>query len=248
MPLFDHFPYSNLHELNLDWVLKKLKDVDKAQTAAEDVLALVERAETAAESAEEDATSAHADATAAASSEENAAIYAGRAESAESLCSTSLTDTLRAAGEAANARAFAVAAKEDAEAAKDLAVGAKNDAAGSATAAAGSAAAALADANRAQAYGASTGVAALEGSITSQSSQDVSLADGTYIIVYFGTDTQNSSGIYMFTIAGSTMVRRSLVHTGANIIMSTTAANTVRIVNYMADGSMRYLIMGYMEV
>lgn len=29
MSLFDQFPYTNLHELNLDWVVRKLKEVSK---------------------------------------------------------------------------------------------------------------------------------------------------------------------------------------------------------------------------
>ena len=28
MGLFDHFPYTNFHELNLDWLLKKYKELD----------------------------------------------------------------------------------------------------------------------------------------------------------------------------------------------------------------------------
>ena len=36
MGLFEQFPYSNFHELNLDWILKKLKELDKKVDSIED--------------------------------------------------------------------------------------------------------------------------------------------------------------------------------------------------------------------
>jgi hypothetical protein len=29
MGMFDHFPYTNFHELNLDWILQALKEIEK---------------------------------------------------------------------------------------------------------------------------------------------------------------------------------------------------------------------------
>ena len=29
MGLFEHFPYTNFHDLNLDWIIQALKDLDK---------------------------------------------------------------------------------------------------------------------------------------------------------------------------------------------------------------------------
>ena len=29
MPVFENFPYTNFHDLNLDWILNKVKDLDK---------------------------------------------------------------------------------------------------------------------------------------------------------------------------------------------------------------------------
>lgn len=37
MGLFDGFPFSNLHELNLDWIISKLKDVEKVKEATDKV-------------------------------------------------------------------------------------------------------------------------------------------------------------------------------------------------------------------
>ena len=27
MPLFNHFPYTNMHELNVDWAIEKIKEL-----------------------------------------------------------------------------------------------------------------------------------------------------------------------------------------------------------------------------
>lgn len=36
MGLFEHFPYSNFHEMNLDWILKKIKELDEKVDSIED--------------------------------------------------------------------------------------------------------------------------------------------------------------------------------------------------------------------
>lgn len=36
MGLFEQFPYSNFHELNLDWILKKIKELDEKVDSIED--------------------------------------------------------------------------------------------------------------------------------------------------------------------------------------------------------------------
>lgn len=36
MGLFEQFPYANFHELNLDWILKKIKELDKKVDSIED--------------------------------------------------------------------------------------------------------------------------------------------------------------------------------------------------------------------
>ena len=254
MPLFDHFPYSNLHELNLNWVIGKLKDVDKAQMTAAQAADLLNQVSGKADDAAGSALAAKNSADAAAESQRQADLSAfgalGASDAASGYANTASqakNDAVQAKDDAIAAKDIAVQAKDDAVQAKDDAVSAASDAHSDALDAAGSAADALADANRAQAYGASTGVASLAGSITAQSSDDVSLNDGTYMIIHFGTDSQSSKGINMFTLAGSTMVRRNLLQTGANIVMSTSGANVVHIVNYMTDGDMYYLILGYME-
>lgn len=38
MPLFNNFPYTNFHEMNLDWVIKKVKEIDQISTTVNELL------------------------------------------------------------------------------------------------------------------------------------------------------------------------------------------------------------------
>lgn len=60
MGVFENLPYTNFHELNLDWIIEKLKNIEIPQESAE-------RAEAAAETATEAASQAQTSAEAAAS-------------------------------------------------------------------------------------------------------------------------------------------------------------------------------------
>ena len=254
MPLFDNFPYSNLHELNLDWVIAKLKDVDKAQMTAEEATTLLNQVSGKADEAAASALAAASDASDAHTDALHAKSYADSADAANVSALQAKSDAndsvllakgyrdsaLTASGNADNQALAAYNYKVEAGQSASDAYAAKVDAEAAASAA-------NADANRAQAYGASTGVASLAGTITAQSGDDVSLNDGTYVIIYFGTDAQSSRGMNMFTLHSSTLVSRNLIQSGANVIMSTNGANVLHIVNFMGDGDMKYLILGYME-
>lgn len=254
MGLFDQFPYSNLHELNLDWIISKLKDVDKAQMTAAEATDLLNQVSGKADDAEaaaaaaaldaaaahSDAQNAHDDAAAAHSDAADAAFYKQGSYDASILSKGYRDDAQTASGNADNQALAAYNSKQDAQQAAADALAAK-------IAAQNAASDAHSDANRAQAYGASTGVASLAGTITAQSGDDVSLNDGTYVIIYFGTDAQSSRGMNMFTLHSSTLAARNLIQSGANVIMSTNGANVLHIVNFMGDGDMKYLILGYME-
>ena len=73
MAFFDKFPYTNFQELNLDWIISKVKDItifrDEAKQAAED-------AASSADLASDSATAAHDSADDAAASAAEAAQYA----------------------------------------------------------------------------------------------------------------------------------------------------------------------------
>ena len=253
MPLYDQFPYSNIHELNLNWIISKLKDVDKAQTAAQDVVALVDRAEAAAASAERDAENAHDDADSAnhdwqlaRAASEAAEGYRddalGYKNDAKGYADSAALDADAANRDASDAHTDAVAAAGSASSAHDDAADAHSDA----LAAAGSAAAALADADRAQLYGASTGVMAYAGQISAGSAADVACGDGSYAVIYFADDTDNSSGLIMCTLKNDQVTYRGRViaYNGHNITVVSVASTGLRIINSMGDGDLRFLIVG----
>lgn len=65
MGVFENIPYTNFHELNLDWIIEKLKNIEIPQESAERAEAAAETATAAAETA----TTAAANAAAAALSQ-----------------------------------------------------------------------------------------------------------------------------------------------------------------------------------
>lgn len=78
MGLFDNFPYTNLHEINLDWILNKLRLMDS----------YVKNAEDSANEAASSANEAEASKNAASGSAANAANSAQRAEDAAASIAT----------------------------------------------------------------------------------------------------------------------------------------------------------------
>lgn len=79
MGLFDGFPFSNLHELNLDWILSKLKDVEKVKEATDKVEENVRKTETNVAICDQYRTSAWNDA-------ERAGLSEFRANEAKTVC------------------------------------------------------------------------------------------------------------------------------------------------------------------
>lgn len=82
MGLFEHWPYTNFHDLNLNWIVQKLKGWDDM---AEQVQ---QSAESAAQSATDAAESAESAAGSAESAAQSAADAAGSAESAADIVAT----------------------------------------------------------------------------------------------------------------------------------------------------------------
>lgn len=78
MGLFEHFPYTNFHELNLDWILLKVKkNTEDATAAATDAAEAQTAAQAAADTATDAQTAAEAAADAAGEAAEIAAREAG---------------------------------------------------------------------------------------------------------------------------------------------------------------------------
>ena len=122
MGLFDRFPWVNTHDLNLDWIIQKMKEwgadaaknVAKAETAATNAAAAAEnaattaepyalRAEAAADRAETAKSSAENAQTGAASSAKKALASSGKASNSELNAAASATAAARSAEEAKTA-------------------------------------------------------------------------------------------------------------------------------------------------
>lgn len=141
MGLFDRFPWVNTHELNLNWIIQKMKEWGKesaenvaaARTAAENaatnaanaVVGVAERAEAAADRAETAKTAAETAKTGAETAKTEAITAKTSAESSATKAQSSATkaekafkaSSLSADGAAASANNAAQSAKEAAQAA-----------------------------------------------------------------------------------------------------------------------------------
>lgn len=107
MGLFNHFPYPDTHQLNLDWILETVKNcVDKVtelwtyvkepgtgiQKALTDAQAAAGTAQTAATNAQKSVTDAQTAATSAQTSANNAGQFADNAAESVDLCEQYLAD------------------------------------------------------------------------------------------------------------------------------------------------------------
>lgn len=77
MGLFEHWPYTNFHDLNLNWIISKIKHIE---TAEQSTAASEQAAAASADAAAASAESAHASAENAAASEESAGQSAESAQ------------------------------------------------------------------------------------------------------------------------------------------------------------------------
>lgn len=107
MGLFNHFPYPDTHQLNLDWILETVKNcVDKVaelwtyvkepgtgiQKALTDAQAAAGTAQTAATNAQKSVTDAQTAVTSAQNSANNAGQFADNAAESVDLCEQYLAD------------------------------------------------------------------------------------------------------------------------------------------------------------
>lgn len=123
------FPYSDLHSLNLDWILSKMKDTAaqaaKAVADAANALAQVAEAKAAALSAQTAASNAQ---TAANDASTNAANAAASATAAVNTANAAQTAAQNAQTAAQNAQETATAANSAAQTAQETATAANNTA------------------------------------------------------------------------------------------------------------------------
>lgn len=107
MGVFEHFPYVNYHELNLSWILRKLKELENViGSQIVDIVARAGVAENAqaiadlTDTVEENATTAHNEAAAASQAAAVADTKATNAASAASAAQTTANSAVSAAAAA----------------------------------------------------------------------------------------------------------------------------------------------------
>lgn len=250
------FPNTNLHELNLDWILSRISVIDQTkeevETLAADLPAYTEAAEAAATAANEASETAstvlesvESAATRAANSASSASDSALRAINS-TLSAESYKNSAQSASTSANSAAES--ARNDAEAAEDSATAAGTSAtaaADSATAADTSEANALAYMQRAEAAASTTGFTGLAATINNQTSATMTVGEGDYIIAYDADDDDSSSGLFIIRITGSSTFNGKLItYTGTTGIMLTYDTGVLRIRNIIG-GTVRALLLGF---
>ena len=116
MGVFEHFPYVNYHELNLSWILRKLKELeDVIGTQIVDLVARAGVAENAqaisdlTETVETNATTAHNEAAAAQSTANSAANAASAAQTSANTANAGVTAINTALTPTSESDAFQIA-------------------------------------------------------------------------------------------------------------------------------------------
>ena len=162
------YPYTNFHDINLDWVLEKTKECVEKVGAVESV---AQQAQDSAKTAQTAAETAQAEAERAAQAATNSATVAQEAKATADGIDAKATDALEKAGNAeaqvGSATQAAAAATQAATAATQAAQNATNTAAAAQTAAESAQAAAAAAA--ADAHTAAGSVSEFDGRITAAS-------------------------------------------------------------------------------
>lgn len=114
MALFNHlFPYSNLHDINLDWIISIIKSIDPAVIQALQQLTpdIIEQVTQKVNEAQAAAIAAQSSASEANTAKENAATSAAEAAADATLANADAVRAENAANNAANVVADALAVK-----------------------------------------------------------------------------------------------------------------------------------------
>jgi len=208
MPLFNHWPDVDLSKLNLDWIIMKIKNVEKADAQAQEVLDAAAQILPVVDQIHEDAEAATGAARGAAISMQDAA--------------NSAQSALGSATAAVNAKEAAEASAEEAAASAEEA----SQSAGTASSASNNANnynnAAYENAQRAEQYalraetaGSTAGIHAYEGVLAVNDTITLGLPDGTYLLSWFANDAANSSAQVLINLNTGAMQRRTITYNGS---------------------------------
>ena len=252
MPLFNHFPYLNVQNLNLNWIISKIKGIDEtAETVEELSVNLPAYAETASQAAAAATTAANA-----ADSAANSAVElleqmnadADRAETAADNAESFKSSAESYAGEAQAAASTARDAETGATQAAAEASESANGAAIDANTASNDALRAETAAQRAETAASTEGFTGRSGDIASGSAADIAILPGDYIITYKANDTDSSSGLFMLHVTAAYMadIRKLITYTGSTGITLTvdSSLHTLRIRSTYTQ-AVHWLLLGF---
>lgn len=229
MPLFHNWPYVNLNDLNLNWIISKIKGIDETAKTVEDLSVhlpeYAQSATAAAASASAAAIQARAATTEAQTLRTDCQNYADAAAASATAAASDASDVaglkLACDADAQDAERWAEAAFQDATRAmnaESYATAASTAASNSASQAAGSAASALDYCTRAENAASTEGFTGFSGTLSGNTSQVVNLPAGDYLVTW-STDAEGyARGQAYVRVIGATGSRGISINRNISLI------------------------------
>lgn len=252
MPLFNNFPYLNVQNLNLNWIISKIKGIDQT---AEEVKELSVNLPEYAETASQAASAATLAANNAQSAAETSAELITQAERANAISQQTKDFVQESYNDIEDIRAEIVTMQTACTAAQTACTQAASEASTSANGAAIDANTASNDAlraetaaQRAETAASTEGFTGRSGDIAAGSASDIAILPGDYIITYKANDTDSSSGLFMLhvTSAYTADIRKLITYTGSTGITLTvdSSLHTLRIRSTYTQ-AVHWLMLGF---
>lgn len=252
MPLFNHFPYLDVQNLNLNWIISKIKGIDQTAAKVEELsVNLPEYAETASQAASA-ATLAANNAQSAAETSAELITQAERANVISQQTKDFVQETYNQCeaikSDVVGMQTTCTDAQTACTAAQTACTNAEQSAAQSAQDASTNAGRSETAAQRAETAASTEGFTGRSGDIAAGSSSEISILPGDYIITYKVNDTDSSSGLMMLhvTAAYTADIRKLITYTGSTGITLTvdSSAHTLRIRSTFTQ-AVHWLLLGF---
>ena len=252
MPLFNHFPYLNVQNLNLNWIISKIKGIDDTAAQVEELsVNLPEYAETASQAASA-ATLAANNAQSAAETSAELITQAERAnaisQQTKDFCQETYNQCESIKSDVIGMQTTCTNAQTACTAAQTACTNAEQSAAQSAQDASTDAGRSETAAERAETAASTEGFTGRSGDIAAGSASEISILPGDYIITYKVNDTESSSGLMMLhvTAAYTADIRKLITYTGSTGITLTvdSSAHTLRIRSTFTQ-AVHWLLLGF---
>ena len=252
MPLFNHFPYLDVQNLNLNWIISKIKGIDQtAEEVKELSVNLPEYAETASQAASA-ATLAANNAQSAAETSAELITQAERANVISQQTKDFVQETYNQVeaikSDVIGMQTTCTNAQTACTAAQTACTNAEQSASQSAQDASTDAGRSETAAQRAETAASTEGFTGRSGDISAGSASEISIIPGDYIITYKVNDTESSSGLMMLhvTAAYTADIRKLITYTGSTGITLTvdSSAHTLRIRSTFTQ-AVHWLLLGF---